>query len=659
MADPAMTTEAFSALLSRDFKRSLELLGTIAKQIPSGSKSRVDHNAAVVNLYAAGGPGSPDAEPHIRDLVHAAAGALPEGERPKSVDHFFAETVKNRALLNTVYSSCGGVHLYNLGVIAYNSDRIESAAAIGEVLYANVEAMEDWLALRSCFLMIDIHLRSGSLPSAANAGAFAERLIPGFSSNGSADENATSTLFPVAPNWKGKTASVMEPPISFKDASFCMHLYNARIGAAYEASNKVRKDAKNAVVAAEDGEGRPTSAALLVKARLESNVQKGLRTLKSIRQQTSDETFKQVYPIMLNTLGVLHHRLGLHAAAACYFEKSRTEFIEAAKSDAGNGKGWEGGNKDDDTVLKVKQSPEDTHVAYNLALQYMMMGVYKEALAMFATCARSDEILATTSPMLWIRMAECCVAECNKNLGSSQGVRLDGRGKGRRLVLWSEPYGEKKLFSHATICARTAISILDKAKMVRSKASESESGAASSGGASSSKDKDKNNSAQEDAKLRSVALAILAHASLEVDAKTALDSCNELVDVSSSIDPERAVLGRLYGAEALCMLGRPDDAVERLAPLLAMRTMAHAAIRDGAFVNVAMAHTMRGDMATAARAAKAALKVTGGQEKKETPRREALLVAAYVFLREGDMLNARSTLHSLRMLHPAKGDIGS
>eukprot|EP00171_Calliarthron_tuberculosum_P006997 IDg6997t1 len=53
-------------------------------------------------------------------------------------------------------------------------------------------------------------------------------------------------------------------------------------------------------------------------------------------------------------------------------------------------------------------------------------------------------------------------------------------------------------------------------------------------------------------------------------------------------------------------------------------------------------------MSTAVRAAKAALKVTGGQEKKETPRREALLVSAYVFLREGDLDGARNVLHQLR-----------
>lgn len=649
MADAGVTTEAFSALLSRDFKRSHELLASISKQLASTSRSRVDHNAAVVNLYSAGGPGSPDAQPHIRDLVLAAVHVLPESERPKSVYQFFSDTTKNRPALNTVLSACGGVHLYNLAVIAYNSDRIDAAAAIGEVLYTNVEAMEDWLALRSCFLLIDVYLRRGDITSASNAAVYAERIIPGFSNNSSAatgasspTESARPTLFPVAPIWKGKTAAVLEPPVCFDDAKFCMHLYNARISAAIDSSKNLRKDAKSAVVAAEDAAGRPTAVALLVKTRLEPSVQKGLRILASIGAQTPEETRQKVLPIALNSLGVLHHRLGKHALAVHYFEQARKAFLKALETNTEAGQGWEGGSKDDDAVLSVSHAPQDTHVTYNLGLQYLQLEKYREALAMFSICARVDEVLASNSPHLWIRMAECCIAEGHTLREESQGVSMLGRGRGRRLVLSTKPCADLPLFQYAAVCARAAMAILDQKQTAVQEARRADNG-------SGAKNSDNMESeTKQYAQMRSIALALLAYASLEFDAAAALSACNELVTVSSTVDPERDVLGRLYGAEALCILGRPDDAVERLAPLLAMRTLAHSAIRDGAFVNVALTHSMRGDMSTAVRAAKAALKVTGGQEKKETPRREALLVSAYVFLREGDLDGARNALHQLR-----------
>lgn len=610
MSSAGITTEAFSALLSRDFNRSHELLASISKQLAPASRSRVDHNAAVVNLYSAGGPGSPDAQPHIRDLVLAAVSVLDESEQPKSAHQFFSQTTNNRSALCAVLSACGGVHLYNLAVIAYNSDRVNAAAKIGDVLFANVEAMEDWLALRTCFLLIDVHLRRGEVEAATNASNHAERIIPGFSGN--SNEAARPILFPVAPTWRGKTEAVLEPPVCYDDAKFCMHLYNARISAAMESA--VRKDAKSAVVAAEDAAGRPTAVALLVKTRLEPSVQKGLRILASIETQAPEETRSKVLPIALNSLGVLHHRLGKHALAIHYFEQARDAFLNAVQRNSEAGQGWEGGDKD--VELSVSKSPHDTHVTYNLGLQYLKLEKYRDALAMFSTCARADQVLAAKSPHLWIRMAECCVAEAHLKRGDSHLISMMGRGRGRRLVISTRACADPPLFEYAALCAKAAISIAERSG--------------------------------NDAGLRCTALALLAYARLEFDAAAALQTCNELVNASANVDAERAVLGRLYGAEALCILGRPDDAVDRLGPLLAMRAAAHSAIRDGAFVNVALTHSMRGDMSTAVRAAKAALKVTGGQEKKETPRREALLVSAYVFLREGDLDGARNVLHQLR-----------
>lgn len=640
MADAGDASEAFSALLSQDYSRSHELLANVSKSQSAASRSRVAHNAAVVNLYASGGPGCPDAKPHIRDLVLAAVAALPESERPKSVRQFFAETTHDASALNGVLSACGGVHLYNLAVIAYNSEQINAAAAIGDVLYANVEAMEDWLALRACFLLIDVYLRHGDVGKAGLAGAFAERIIPGFSTTvGSTDKDAPEPdLFPVAPAWKGKTSAVLEPPMSMDDAKFCMHMYNARLSSARDDGKNLRKDAKSAVVAAESCVGRPTACALLVKARMEPNVQKGLRILASVGTQTPPDTKKKLLPIALNSLGIMHHKLGKHALAANYFEQSRALLLSAMKSLSEGGAKWEGGEKDDDCKLSVTRAPHDTHVTYNLALQYMLLGQFREALGMFSACARADEVLAGSSPHIWIRMAECCLEDGRRELEESSRVLLVGRGRGRRLVVETKPRPDGSLFQYAAACARTALAILEEAK--KREPTPTVNGV-KAGDGKPAEDGQAN-------QLRAITLALIAYASLEFDANAALTACNELVSFCASFDTEREILGHLYGAEAQCILGRPDEAVERLGPLLSMRPPAHSRMRDSAYVNVALAHCMRGDMETATRAAKGALKVTSGQDGG-MPRRDALLVSAYVFLRDGDVENARQVLHNLRV----------
>lgn len=597
-----MIEEAFAALVSGDYARSQELLGGISKQLPASSKSRgTAHNAAVVALYAAGGA----SKERIEEVVRCAL-----ANRPENSDSEDVWALCDNGGLGVLYQACGGVHLYNLGVIAYNSGRTYTALNIGVALYDNIEAMEDWLALRVALLLVDTQLKVGDTQHAAVALRYAERILPQFKNH------TNKKLFPVAPEWKKKSNAVLQPPISYEDARFFIATYKDRIRAVggNQSGEKQTDDDGNS-----DAKDERAAVRQLIEARIEVDDAKILGILEKFKVDASPDVFKKVAPIFFNTLGVVHHRLGLHAVACCYFERSRAEFLNANSSD---------------------KKAYDSRVAYNLGLHYMKLEEYKEALGMFSLCAKTNEVLATTSPHLWIRMTECCVAEANKHVMYSQGVKLEGCGRGRRLELRSrELIGKgKRLFSYATICARTCLNILGQKKAA---------------------DETNNDS---DSKLRAVALAMLAYSMLEVDAKAALAACNELVDVSSGIDYERAVLGRLYGAEALCMLGRPNDAVERLAPLLAMRASAHAGIRDGAFVNVALAHSMRGDMATAVRAAKAALKVTAGtpsagnSNSKASYRREALLVATYVFLREGDLANARSSLHSLRTIPVPKHD---
>lgn len=183
---------------------------------------------------------------------------------------------------------------------------------------------------------------------------------------------------------------------------------------------------------------------------------------------------------------------------------------------------------------------------------------------------------------------------------------------------------------YAALVARTALAIMDSSPVASATSTADEVAVSSAN------------------RHRCAALALIAYSTLHFDPGSAIVACDELVSCSRPGDSDHAVLGRLYGAEALCMLGRPDEAVERLAPLLAMSGASFADGREGAFVNPALAHTLRGDMSAALRAAKAALKVTAGSAANEAPRRNAIAVAAYVSLRNDNLQAAKHILSASR-----------
>lgn len=648
-ATPASALEAFVA---RDFSRAQQDILSLKERASPEAKPRLLCNVEVLKFYTHG------RHEDIEDLVASVALAVKPEQKvlPGGMNAFFDETVKDPAALKRIHAVLGPVPLFNVAVLAYQTGRIEAAANIGAVLYASVEGMEDWLALRTCFLLIDVYLRWGDIAQATTAAAYAERLIPGFTREtaqsgaiGAHDVGAgpsssppappSSELIAVTPHWSERHSAVLETPASFEDAKFCMHVYNARLSEIADGTRSLRKEAKSAVLAAGDAASRPTAAALLVKARVEPSVQKGLRILASIGNQAPPDVMRKIRPLALNSLGVLHHRLGRHALSASYFELARTAFAtlfgDMHTSDTG---GNDAASADSRDSLSILWSTADSHVSYNLALQYMMLSKFRDALIMFSACARRDQVLSTHSAQLWIRMAECCIGEENAAQNEAQVLKVHGHGRGRRMVLCSSHQPDVLLMQYAGTCARAALSILDQRAQKRP---------AGSRHAAEDTPKPAIFEQLDDMQLRRAALALLSYATLHFDASDAVVACDELVNACSGIDSDREVLGRLYGAEALCMLGRANDAADRLAPLLAMNVSADSSIRDAAFVNVALAHAMHGDLTTATRAAKAALKVSSGSGQKASLRREASLVASYVFLRGGEAESARQILRAL------------
>lgn len=654
-----MAAEALTAFLQRDFSRTDQTLLTLTSDSPTDlhdvktltDDPRIKHNALVAKFY------STTSIPDLDNIIFYVSEFLPPDQRPASVDDFFSNTVPDQSALKFLYTHVGPVALYNVAVIAYHQRLIHAAATVGELLFDNIEAMDDWLALNTCFLLTDIHLRLARVRSVLTVLAYAEKLLPSFAKpSHPSSENPSSQpsahVRTLAPPWPGRETAILEPPASYEHAKFCMHIYNARLSAASDGadgSRSIRKEAKSAVLAADDAHSRPTSAALLVKARVEQSYSKGLRILASIVNQCPPHMLSKVRPLALNSLGVLHHRLGRHALAACYFEHSRRSFTQLFRPP-------DAVNTEKHVYLSVFNAVKDTHVAYNLALQYMKFGDYSRALDLFNACARTDHFLASHSPRLWVRMAECCVGMRSASAEPSASVKIAGHGRGRRIIARSAVEPDPLPMEYAATCARAAIAIMNE-NIEENDEGTSESKQKRSGGLPlllSVKNTKEDGGEQErrisveERELRAAAWTLVAYASLCFDANAVIEACDELHKLYPKSETERCTLGVLYAAEAYCMLGRPKDAAKRLAPLLSVSVPLESHIREAAYVNIGLTHASSEDLVTASRAARVALKLyTSGPKRARTLRREAIFAAAYVFLRNGEVDAARQTLRML------------
>lgn len=155
----------------------------------------------------------------------------------------------------------------------------------------------------------------------------------------------------------------------------------------------------------------------------------------------------------------------------------------------------------------------------------------------------------------------------------------------------------------------------------------------------------------DDTELRGAAWTLIAYASLSFDAMAVVRACDRLNKLYARMpEHERWKLAQLYAAEALCMLNRPKQAVQRLSPLLNGSFHLDAHVREAAYVNMALTHVCANDMVNADRAARVALKMYTSAESPthRDIRKQAVIVSSYIFLRNGDTEAAREVL---RLLH--------
>lgn len=381
----------------------------------------------------------------------------------------------------------------NTAVILYHLQHYASAMSLLEPLYQNIEPIDETAALRICLLMLDIALASHEAAKAADVVQYMEKAF-GFghmaqsvdggsnstnqapksipttqvnlaategtgsvmtsnstsspSATANADISLTRTLSDEALDYEtflstlgsenqniGRSSAplsmsgdltriAVEKPPPTSDLKLILHLYKVRLLLLTGNPKATKREVKMAVNIAR---GRDSSTALLLKAQLEysrGNYRKAIKLLTTCSNRS-----EQGMPCMLwNNLGCIHHQLRKDRLAALYFKKAYQNSVSLCA----------------EQPLKLAKFSQDKSqsIMYNCGMLHLICGNPNVA----AKCFQQACSLYYMKPLIWIRLAECCISAYEKGLletpDSDSSIREDrlrvqvvGNGKWRHIIL--------------------------------------------------------------------------------------------------------------------------------------------------------------------------------------------------------------------------------
>lgn len=414
----------------------------------------------------------------------------------------------------------------------------------------------------------------------------------------------------------------VDRPFTTVDLKFKLQLYKVRFLLLTRNLKQAKREVKHVMNIAR---GKDSSMALLLKSHIEyarGNYRKAIKLLLA----SSNRTDTAISSIFNNNLGCIYYQLGKYHTSSIFFSKALTNTSSLRK----------------DKPLKLSTFSQDNSflIIYNCGVQYLACG--KPILA--SRCFQKASLVFYNRPLLWLRLAECCLMALEKGLiktslapseRSEVRVHVVGQGKWRQLVMEDgisrnrhvdsierddctlSSDGQPKLsMSLARQCLHNALHLLNcsesnhsKSDLPSNSSEENESGEDASSQNSNHKNLHNIDSKafsvtvalsqvssngdarepkggtsqeliqnslsyyedirrQENQLLKQAILANLAYVELELEnpmkALSITTSLLELPECSRIY----VFLGRVYAAEALCLLSRPKEAAEHLSVYL-------------------------------------------------------------------------------------------
>lgn len=365
-----------------------------------------------------------------------------------------------------------------------------------------------------------------------------------------------------------------EDSITSADLRLKLHLYKVRLLLLTRNLKAAKREVKMAMNIARGKEDH--HLALYLKSQLEyarGNHRKAIKLLMA--SSNSGETICSMY---YNNLGCIYYRLGKHHTSGVFFSKALNSSSAVRKEKPRK-------------ILTLSQD-KSILITYNCGVHSLACGRPLHA----ARCFLTASLVFYNRPLLWLRIAECCLMALEmgliKSISSASDcsdirVNVIGKGKWRQLALGygNPPNGHMGKDKEPDLSMSLALQSLVNALYLLNVSEESESEDALVSQISNHKNSNVNSNgevkeqksgptnsildyehikAKEKQMMRQAVLADLAFVQLAlgnpVKALSTAKSLMKLAECSKMY----VFLGTIYAAEALCMLNRPKEAAELL-----------------------------------------------------------------------------------------------
>ncbi|PIN01228.1 TPR repeat-containing protein [Handroanthus impetiginosus] len=459
---------------------------------------KVHHNIAIAETYQ---DGCSDPKRLIEALENIKKQseelALASGEQlevtsndgRKSTAGTKGSNTATRSSSSAVYSDefDTSVAIFNIAVIWFYLHEYTKSFSYLDTLYQKIEPIDEGTALRICLLLLDVALLSQHASRSADVISYTEKvfcvtslnnqvengpsaqqqpLLVSKSTSGSSNttipdslqsenivnantlENSlTRTLSEEAledeplqllssldirgpnlqkPSGIGSSSDLPRSPaeesLSVIDLRLKLHLYKVRFLLLTRNLKAAKREVKMAMNLAR---GKDCPMGLYLKSQLEYARRNHRKAIKLLMASSSlaDTGISTMY---YNNLGCIYYQLGKHHTSGVFFSKAlkNSSLVRKEKSPK---------------LLTLSQD-KSLLISYNCAMHSLACGRPFHA----ARCFQKASLIFFNRPLLWLRIAECCLMALEKGLIKSHSFASDrfdvnvsvfGKGKWRQLAL--------------------------------------------------------------------------------------------------------------------------------------------------------------------------------------------------------------------------------
>ncbi|KAE8657887.1 36.4 kDa proline-rich protein-like [Hibiscus syriacus] len=488
----ALAKEAALHFQSRKFAECVDVLNQL--KVKKEGDPKILHNIAIAEFFWDGCSDPKKLLEVLKNVKKELAHASGEQESGSSSGNKFTSDSKGSGTTIQQFTSDSAGVIYtnefdtsvaalNIAVIWFRLHEYSKALSILEPLYQNIEPIDETIALHICLLLLDVVLACRDASKSADVLNYLEKAFG--ISNVSQGENG-NTATQQSTNLVVKSSSVPSSPfisdasssdlaasvnasensisrtlsedrlddmfstldigeqnlalsagltsvndhpritvdrsISGVDLKLKLQLYKVRFLLLTRNLKLAKREVKHAMNIAR---GRDSSMALLLKAQLEytrGNHRKAIKLLMA----SSNRTDAAISSMFNNNLGCIYYKLGKYHTSAVFFFKALGIYSSLQK----------------EKPLKLLTFSQDKSllITYNCGLQYLTCG--KPILA--ARCFQKACLVFYRRPLLWLRLAECCIMAVEKGLVKGSQTPSDrseiranviGKGRWRKLLI--------------------------------------------------------------------------------------------------------------------------------------------------------------------------------------------------------------------------------